>query len=102
MINFLQTKDEAESFIWSDGEFREVSTSPDGKSLNIAFTDYCGRRFRFLFEAIDELMVADPAYCVKSNHSRVGDIKKICLHVDDGPVLSFRYMLVKSYEENVQ
>lgn len=98
MLHPFQSEEAAESFIWSDGKFLEVVHSEEKKELRIVFTDYCDKRFRFLFSSVAEVAIADAVYCVKADHSTASGKKQISFHDDDGIVLSFRYSSVARHE----
>ncbi len=98
MFDALRNNDAAESFIWSDGEFQNVSFSKEKEELTIDFTDYCSNRFRFIFSNVDDLVVKDPVYCIHSTHSLVARKKQLALSDDDGVVITFRYASVQQHE----
>ncbi len=99
MLDLFQSKDAAESFIWADGRFRSVTLSEKKKEMAVSFTDYCGKRIRFLFSNVDEVKMTEPVYCVRASHARAGKRKILSLYDDDGLVLSFQYGAVASHEE---
>lgn len=94
----LHKNDVAESFIWADGEFQNVSFSKEKEELTLDFTDYRSNHFRFIFYNVNDLVVADPVYCIRSKHSTDAGKRKLALFDDDGAVISFRYVSVQQHE----
>lgn len=98
MFSMFGKKDAAESFTWSDGEFESVRLSDEKRELTIEFVDYCSTRFRFAFFGVDQFVMNDPVYCVRSSHTINGRRRKLELSDDDGVVVSFHYETVQQHE----
>lgn len=94
-----QTKDKAESFVWSDCQFKDVAHDREKRQLWITLNDYRSKRWRFLFSDIEELTLADPIFCVRSTHTTKAGKKRIVLYDDDNePALEFCYSTVERHE----
>jgi hypothetical protein len=98
MFDIFRQKDAAESFIWTDGKFEDVSYSEMKREVTIDYIDYCSNRSCFTFLGVDRFVMTDPVYCIRSSHKTDAGKKRLELSDDDGVVVSFRYDTVQQHE----